>query len=87
MNEKVEENNNNEGTKVGDAKPHTIVEVTVPSLNIRKGPGKNFKIVGITKSGEEHAIIKETTGEGSDNGWGKLKSGAGWISLDHVTEV
>lgn len=26
-------------------------------------------------------------GKGSDAGWGKLKSGAGWISLDYCQRV
>ena len=29
-------------------------------------------------------IIEVKPGEGSKKGWGKLKSGRGWISLDYV---
>ena len=32
-------------------------------------------------------IIEEKTGKGSVKGWGRLKSGAGWISLDYTTKV
>ena len=32
-------------------------------------------------------IVAESTGVGSTKGWGKLKSGAGWISLDLVTRI
>ena len=32
-------------------------------------------------------ITQVSSGEGSKSGWGKLKSGAGWISLDYATRV
>ena len=44
-------------------------------LNVRKGPGTNYGVVTVIKPGEVFTIIEE------QNGWGKLKSGAGWISL------
>lgn len=50
-------------------------QVTVPDLNIRKKPGTQYESVGYTGKGT-FTIVKES------NGWGKLKSGAGWISLD-----
>lgn len=32
-------------------------------------------------------IVAESAGAGSTKGWGKLKSGAGWVSLDFCTRV
>lgn len=57
------------------------VQVTADSLNIRKGPGTNFAINGSITNKGIYTIIEEATGTGAKL-WGKLKSGAGWISLD-----
>lgn len=32
-------------------------------------------------------IIEEKAGTGSTKGWGKLKSGAGWVSLDYCVKL
>ena len=32
-------------------------------------------------------ILEVKSGQGSDAGWGRLKSGAGWISLDYTTRI
>lgn len=63
------------------------VKVTASVLNVRKGPGTGYGISTTVKKGEVYTIVAESSGTGSDNGWGKLKSGAGWISLDYVTKV
>jgi len=52
-------------------------------LNYRSGAGTNYPIVGQIKKGEVYTIIDEATGQGASK-WGKLKSGAGWLSLDYV---
>lgn len=57
------------------------VQVTTDSLNIRKGPGTNFTVNGSITNKGVYTIIEEATGIGAKL-WGKLKSGAGWISLD-----
>lgn len=49
--------------------------VKVTDLNIRKGPSMNYAVVGQCGNGV-FTIVAE------NNGWGKLKSGAGWISLN-----
>ena len=54
------------------------VRVTDPSLNVRKGPGTNYPIAGTIKDMGVYTIV-ETQGS-----WGKLKSGAGWISLNYT---
>lgn len=58
------------------------VKVNITDLNIRSGPGTNYKIVGQTGKGV-FTIVKEALGTRVTK-WGKLKSGAGWISLDFV---
>lgn len=51
------------------------VKIAVNTLNIRAGAGTNYKIVGTVKKNYIYTIV-ETKGS-----WGKLKSGAGWISI------
>lgn len=64
-----------------------IVRVTADVLNIRKGPGTNYGKVGSIRSGGAYTIVEEKKGIGSTKGWGRLKSGAGWISLDWVQKI
>lgn len=64
-----------------------VARVTANSLNIRKGAGTNYAIVGVVKKNEAYTIVKEQSGKGSDKGWGKLKSGAGWVSLDYMQKI
>lgn len=66
-------------------KPYSV-QVKINNLNIRKGPGTNYRTNGVTGAGV-FVIVKESSGEGSKKGWGKLKSGAGWISLDFVNKL
>ena len=64
-----------------------LVKVSIPDLNIRKGAGTNYnKAVYYTGIGV-FTIIEVKAGTGSTKGWGKLKSGAGWISLDFCTII
>ena len=58
-----------------------IVRVNTDVLNIRSGAGTNYKINGQVKKYELYTIVDEK------NGWGKLKSGAGWISLQYTKKV
>jgi len=57
------------------------VRVTTNSLNIRKGAGKNYDVVGKITDGGVYTIIEEKDGQGAAK-WGRLKSEKGWISLD-----
>lgn len=60
-----------------------IVKVTANTLNIRENAGKNYDIVGTITDRGIYTIVEEKYA--NDNSlWGKLKSGAGWISLDYV---
>lgn len=62
------------------------VKITADVLNIRKGPGTNYGTNGSIKGGGIYTIVAESTGTGATK-WGKLKSGAGWISLDYASKV
>lgn len=62
------------------------VKVSIDDLNIRKGAGTNYAVVGVIAPGT-YTITEVKSGKGSDSGWGKLKSGKGWISLDFAKKV
>jgi hypothetical protein len=63
------------------------VKVTAKSLNIRKGPGTNYGKNGSIKDKGVYTIVDEKSGKGATKGWGKLKNGSGWISLDYCTKL
>lgn len=58
-----------------------VVKVTADTLNIRKGPSVSYSVVGELGKGEAYTIVE------TQNGWGKLKSGAGWISLGYTEKL
>lgn len=62
------------------------VSVNINNLNIRKGPGINFDKTGKYTGVGVFTIVDESEGEGASK-LGKLKSGAGWISLDYVERI
>lgn len=64
-----------------------VVRIDITNLNIRKGPGTNYDKTGRTTGKGNFTIVEVKAGIGSDTGWGKLKSGAGWISLDYAKRV
>lgn len=57
------------------------VKINTAVLNVRSGVGTSNKIVTTVKRGEVFTIV------GEENGWGKLKSGVGWISLAYTKKV
>lgn len=63
------------------------VRVSIPNLNIRTGPGTNYPTTGKYTGVGVFTIVEESAGKGSTKGWGKLKSGAGWIALDYATKI
>lgn len=63
------------------------VKVDISNLNIRKGPGINFEKIGKFTGKGIFTITEVVEGKGSKSGWGKLKSGLGWISLDYTKRV
>lgn len=63
------------------------VQISISDLNIRKGPGTNYAATGKFTGKGVFTIVETKQGTGSTKGWGKLKSGAGWISLDYATRI
>lgn len=64
--------------------PYTV-KVTASVLNIRKGAGISYPVTGCICDNGVYTIVEEKIGEGASK-WGKLKSGAGWISLDYTVK-
>lgn len=58
-----------------------LVKINADYLNVRAGAGTSYKINTIVRRNEIYTIVDEA------NGWGKLKSGAGWIHLGYVKKV
>ena len=62
-----------------------VVTTTCDVLNIRAGAGKEYQVVGniSEKAGrkKQYTIVEEK------NGWGRLRSGIGWISLSYTEKV
>lgn len=61
------------------------VRIKISNLRIRSGAGTNYAAKGFIAPGV-YTIVDEATGTGATK-WGKLKSGAGWVSLDYCTKV
>ena len=56
-----------------------LVRVSISDLNIRIGPGVSYRRVKYIPKGI-YTIVEEK------DGWGRLKSGAGWIKLKYTTK-
>ena len=74
-----------EGEQKVEAFEPYLVRVAISDLYIRKGAGTNYGKNGFIKKGV-YTIVEEADGKGAAK-WGKLKSGAGWISLDYVEKL
>lgn len=61
------------------------VHIKISNLNIRSGAGTNYSAKGVIAPGV-YTIVNEASGKGATK-WGKLKSGAGWISLDYCEKL
>ena len=58
-----------------------LARVTASVLNIRSGPGTNYKVNGRIRDKGTYTIV-DVSGK-----WGQLKSGAGWIHLDYTQRL
>ena len=59
------------------------VQIDIDDLRIRTGAGTNYAATGEHTGRGVFTIVEEKAGKGSTAGWGKLKSGAGWIYLEN----
>lgn len=57
-----------------------LVNIDVAVLNVRKGPYTSYPITTQVRKGGVYTIVDE------QDGWGKLKSGAGWIYLGYTSK-
>lgn len=73
------------GDAAGDSFSPYSVKVEIPDLTIREKPTVESASLGYTGKGC-FSIVEEATGKGATK-WGKLKSGAGWISLDFTKKI
>lgn len=62
------------------------VKVEIKNLWIRAGAGTGNATKGYIPPGV-YTIVETKAGKGSTKGWGRLKSGVGWISLDFTKNV
>lgn len=58
-----------------------LVKITANTLNVRAGAGTNYRINTQVRKNQVYTIV------GEQSGWGKLKSGAGWIYLDYTKKI
>ena len=70
-----------ESTEVAPNFTPYLARVTANLINVRNGPGMKYKINTTVRKHEIYTIIAE------QNGYGKLKSGAGWVSLTYIKKV
>ena len=76
-----------DGGGMTDAACPFMVRVGVADLNIREGAGTDIPRTGKYTGKGYFTIVQVKAGAGSDAGWGKLKSGAGWIALDFCEKI
>lgn len=76
----------NTSTQTAPDVPFTV-KVSISDLNIRKGPGTDYAKTGKFTGKGVFTIVEVQSGQGSSAGWGRLKSGAGWISLDYAVKT
>lgn len=60
------------------AVPAYVAVINCTVLNVRKGPGTGYAIVTQVRKGDAFTIVE------TQHGWGRLKSGAGWIYLAYT---
>ena len=58
-----------------------MIKVTADALNYRSGPSADYDINGTIIDNGVYTIVEE------EDGWGKLKSGAGWINLSYTSRI
>ncbi len=58
-----------------------LVKINTKTLKVRAGAGTQYPITTNVKMGQVYTIVEEK------DGWGKLKSGAGWIKLSYTIKV
>lgn len=58
-----------------------VVAITGDVVNVRAGAGTNYKVNTQVRQNQLYTIIDEK------DGWGRLKNGSGWISLEFTRKI
>lgn len=75
------------GIKAGDISPTNVIAttyrvlITANSLNVRSGPSTDYAVITTVQKDDVYTIVEEK------GGWGKLKSGLGWINLSYTQKM
>ena len=64
-----------------------LVRITAKDLRIREGAGTDKAWTGKYVPPGVYSIVEVKEGKGSEAGWGRLKSGAGWVALSYCQRV
>lgn len=72
---------NKDLTLIGSTNTYFTVKINTDVLNVRSGPSTSYSTTTTVKKNEVYTIVEEK------NGWGKLKSGAGWICLEYTKKI
>lgn len=70
----------NDVKAISSFKPY-LAKVTASVLNVREKASASSKVTTTIKKNQIYTIIEE------NNGWGRLKSGAGWVSLQYMSKI
>ena len=57
------------------------VKVTASLLNVRSGPGIENSVVGMVRKNATYKLLE------IKDGWGRISSPAGWVSLSYVVAI
>lgn len=83
---KYKENKKSSTTKKETKKDTSYkVEIIADVLKVRKGAGTSYGTNGSVRKGQVYTIVDEKYN--GKTKWGKLKSGAGWISLGYTKKI
>lgn len=77
----VANENNNSYTPASTFSGNYLVKINTSRLNVRSEPDASAAVTTSVRYGEVFTIVDER------GGWGKLKSGAGWINLSYTQKV
>lgn len=77
---KVEKTSNQTIPSIPEGFPYKV-KIMAQSLNVRKSPTESSAVTAQVRHGYIFTIVDEK------EGWGKLKSGAGWINLSYTQKV
>lgn len=74
------------GEQQAPALPYKV-RIDIDDLNVRTGAGTGYAKTGECTGRGVFTITEIKEGAGSTSGWGKLKSGEGWVALDYCTRL